>query len=202
MDIYFSYGKRSMDVVLSGLSLLVLSFLMVLVCLLIHGADKGPPFFFQERVGKNFRTFRLVKFRSMTVKGQASEGRFDAGDTRRVTRIGRVLRRTKIDELPELFNVLRGDMSIVGPRPEVKKYVDLYPDAFLNILKVRPGLSDEASVKYWNEENILAGQSDPETYYREMILPDKLELAKRYCQAISFRTDLKIIMDTVKAIHG
>ena len=92
----------------------------------VRDADKGPPFFFQVRIGKNFNPFRLIKFRSMTVKQQASKRQFDAGDAGRVTRIGRVLRRTKIDELPELFNILRGDMSIVGPRPEVKKYVDLY----------------------------------------------------------------------------
>jgi lipopolysaccharide/colanic/teichoic acid biosynthesis glycosyltransferase len=127
---------------------------------------------------------------------------FDPGDSRRITRVGWILRKTKLDELPELFNVLNGEMSIVGPRPEVEKYVNSYSEDFKTILKVRPGLSDYASIKYRDEEAIFARQSDPEHYYVHVILPDKLRLAKRYIKNISFSTDLHIIKDTLKSVAG
>jgi len=117
-----------------------------------------------------------------------------------VTRVGSFLRRTKLDELPEFFNVLNGDMSIVGPRPEVADYVRVYSEDFNQTLKIRPGLSDFSSIKYRNEEAILAGQPDPEAYYLNVILPDKLRLAKLYVKNVSFNTDLQIIIDTIKSI--
>jgi lipopolysaccharide/colanic/teichoic acid biosynthesis glycosyltransferase len=130
----------------------------------------------------------------------AQSRQFEPGANRRVTRLGAFLRRTKLDEVPELFNVLFGDMSLVGPRPEVEKYIQFYPNDFKEILKVRPGLSDFASVKYRNEEEILAKQADPEEYYIKKILPEKLKLATKYVEEISFRTDLKIIANTLKSI--
>jgi lipopolysaccharide/colanic/teichoic acid biosynthesis glycosyltransferase len=125
---------------------------------------------------------------------------FDPGDSKRITQVGRILRQTKLDELPELFNVMNGDMSIVGPRPEVAKYVDYYSQDFKEILKIRPGLSDYASIKYRDEEEILAAQSDPEDYYVHVLLPDKLRLAKRYIGEVSLSTDFHIVRDTLRSI--
>jgi lipopolysaccharide/colanic/teichoic acid biosynthesis glycosyltransferase len=136
----------------------------------------------------------------MTCKQGAAQSQFDPGDNCRVTRIGKFLRRTKIDELPELINVLKGEMSIVGPRPEVEKYVREHLHDFRQILKNRPGLSDLASIKYSYEESILACHSNPELYYVSTILPDKLELAKTYVKRISFKNDFRIICETLKSI--
>ena len=136
----------------------------------------------------------------MAVPKNLADGDFEPGDNSRVTKMGSFLRRSKLDELPELFNVLTGDMSIVGPRPEVEKYVKTHQIDFERTLSIRPGLSDFASIKYHDEEAILAGQADPERYYREVILPDKLRLAKRYVEEMSFRTDLKIIKHTINSV--
>ena len=136
----------------------------------------------------------------MAVAKDPLKREFEPGDNTRVTRVGAFLRRTKLDELPELFNVLNGNMSIVGPRPEVEKYVRGYREDFKEILKIRPGLSDYASIKYRDEEGMLAGQPDPERYYREVVLPDKLHLARRYLEEMSLRTDMRIIMETIKRI--
>jgi lipopolysaccharide/colanic/teichoic acid biosynthesis glycosyltransferase len=136
----------------------------------------------------------------MKEEKNAQNQQFKPGDNRRVTCIGRILRKTKLDELPELFNVLFGDMSIVGPRPEVKNYVWLYQDDYDIVLRVKPGLSDLASIKYRNEEKILALQMDPDAYYRTVILPDKLALTRLYIENISLKTDLHIIWETIKSI--
>jgi lipopolysaccharide/colanic/teichoic acid biosynthesis glycosyltransferase len=128
------------------------------------------------------------------------EGQFIPGDNRRITRVGRFLRKTKIDELPELMNIIKGEMSIVGPRPEVAEYASAYSEEFKEIMQIRPGLTDFASIKYRDEENILASQPDAEIYYRDVILPDKLSLGKRYVEQISLDTDLLIIKNTLKAI--
>ena len=129
-----------------------------------------------------------------------SQREFEPGDNARVTRVGSFLRKAKLDELPELFNVFSGDMSIVGPRPEVEKYVRAYPEDFKAILKIRPGLSDFASIKYRDEESILASQPDPEAHYLNVLLPDKVRLARLYAEEISFSTDLRIIRDTLRSI--
>jgi lipopolysaccharide/colanic/teichoic acid biosynthesis glycosyltransferase len=144
--------------------------------------------------------FRLIKFRSMTRQLSRLRDNFEPGDNSRVTKIGTLLRKTKLDELPELLNVLKGDMSIVGPRPEVKKYVRLYRQDYEEILSVRPGLSDFASIKYRNEEEILAGQSNPEGYYVHEILPDKVRLAKQYVRNISFGTDSWVMRKTLNSL--
>ena len=130
------------------------------------------------------------------------KGQFEPGDKSRVTRVGSFLRKLKMDELPELFNVLNGDMSIVGPRPEVQEYVRAYPEDFKAILKIRPGLSDYASIKYRDEEEILASQPNPEAYYLHVILPDKLRLAKDYAEEVSFRMDVRVIRETLRSIVG
>lgn len=153
-----------------------------------------------ERVGKGMNPFRLIKFRSMTWEKDASKGRFEPGENCRVTKFGKLMRDTKIDELPELLNVIKGDMSLVGPRPEVARYVSIYSEEFEKILQIRPGLSDFASIKYRDEEQILAKEKYPEKFYQNVILPDKLESAKRYLSAISFKTDLSIMANTLKHI--
>lgn len=159
-------------------------------------------FYKHKRVGQNLRPFKLIKFRSMAVNNSGTPKDFEPGETNRVTKIGRFLRNTKIDELPELFNVLKGDMSMVGPRPEVEKYLASYKNDFKDILRFRPGISDFASIKYKDEESILSGQSNPEAHYLNVILPDKLKLGKRYTEKISLTTDLLIIMRTLKSIMG
>ena len=197
---YFPHLKRAIDLLAAFPSLLLLSGPFFLISIIICVESEGSPFFFQKRVGKDWKRFRLIKFRSMRVERKAPTKQFEAGDSSRVTRIGRFLRKTKIDELPELFNVVFGHMSIVGPRPEVEKYVKGYQEDYQVILKVRPGLSDLASIKYRNEEELLANAEDPERLYVEKILPDKLCLAKEYIRQVSFKTDVEIILATIKTI--
>jgi lipopolysaccharide/colanic/teichoic acid biosynthesis glycosyltransferase len=192
--------KRLLDVVLASVALLVVSPVFYIIIIFVRLNSSGSVFFKQQRFGKDFKPFQLVKFRSMTVAKDPLQEEFEPGDDTRVTRVGSFLRRTKLDELPELFNVLNGDMSIVGPRPEVEKYVRAYPEDFKEILRIRPGLSDYASIKYRDEEAMLAGQPDPERYYCEVILPDKLHLGRRYLEEMSLRIDIRIIIETIKSI--
>jgi lipopolysaccharide/colanic/teichoic acid biosynthesis glycosyltransferase len=199
---YNPHIKRLLDFTLAIAAFFVLSPVFFVVCIFILVDSKGTPLFIQERIGKGMLPFRLIKFRSMTHINSSDKAEFNPGDSDRVTKVGAFLRKTKIDELPELINVVKGDMSFVGPRPEVRKYVQAYPEDFEVILKIRPGLTDFASIEYRDEENILASQSDPEIYYLRVILPDKLNLAKRYVEEASFKTDLRIIGKTLKSIIG
>jgi lipopolysaccharide/colanic/teichoic acid biosynthesis glycosyltransferase len=187
---------------LSFTAILGLSPIFVLSILFIRIDSPGPAFFKQERIGRHFKAFRLIKFRSMVLTQSEVKGQFEPGDKSRVTRVGSFLRKLKMDELPELFNVLNGDMSIVGPRPEVQEYVRAYPEDFSTVLKIRPGLSDYASIKYRDEEEILASQPNPEAYYLHVILPDKLRMAKDYAEEVSFRIDVRIIRETLRSVVG
>lgn len=189
--------KRCFDIVASCFGLLVLSpVLLALVVAVV--VDSGfPVFFAQKRVGKGGRLFRIYKFRSMSVSKAAAEGSFDAGNTRRVTRIGRMLRKTKLDELPQLWNVLIGDMSLVGPRPEVQKWVEAYPERWRFVHSIRPGITDNASLEFRNEEEILAASTDPEETYRDMVLPRKLDLYEDYVRNHSLLGDIRIIFRTI-----
>lgn len=196
---YYPAFKKLLDIFLSGTALLILSPLFYFIIIFIKLDSTGPVFFKQKRIGQHFKPFQLIKFRSMSIGRNKRQKEFEPGNTDRVTRVGIFLRKTKLDELPELLNVLNLDMSIIGPRPEVEEYVWDNTEDFSEILKIRPGLSDFASIKYRNEESILAGQTDPEEYYFNMILPDKLRLARRYAEKISFRTDLSIIKDTLRS---
>ncbi len=200
MITYNPHIKRIMDIVLSIFAITFFLPLFIIIYILIRTESQGSPFFIQERIGKGMRPFRLIKFRSMTCVESLSECQFEPGNGNRVTKVGKILRKTKIDELPELFNIFKGDMSIAGPRPEVPKYVQVYPDDFDAILHVRPGLSDYASIRYRNEEDILACQIDPDDYYRRIILPDKLSLAGCYVENISFANDWRIILETASHI--
>jgi lipopolysaccharide/colanic/teichoic acid biosynthesis glycosyltransferase len=159
--------------------------------------DDGPPVFFrQTRIGLGNRPFQLLKFRSMRDGGRGPK--ITSGGDPRVTRIGRILRKFKLDELPQLWNVVRGDMALVGPRPEVPEYVDPEHPLWRAVLEIRPGVTDLATLLYRNEEEILAGASDPDRYYRDVLLPDKLRLNVRYAQSSSFLRDLKLILLTVR----
>jgi lipopolysaccharide/colanic/teichoic acid biosynthesis glycosyltransferase len=194
---YAKRVKRVLDCVFSATGLLVLLPLFALVALSIKLTSRGPVLHRQMRVGKDGHLFHIVKFRSMTgVASKMSPGITVSGD-KRITRLGTILRRYKIDELPQLWNVLRGDMSLVGPRPELPKYVEIYSPEQKLVLRVRPGITDLASLAYRHEEEILSRYEDPEQVYRMEILPDKLVQNLGYIRNISFRTDLRIILATI-----
>src|ERR1035441_784968 len=163
--------------------------------------DSGRPVFFsQERAGRGFKRFRIWKFRSM--RANASGPRVSVAGDSRVTRLGAVLRAAKLDELPQFWNVLRGDMSLVGPRPEVPEYVELYRERYSRVLTVRPGITDLASLIYRSEEDILRGQADPEKHYREVVLAREVELAEDYMARQSLALDTAILFRTLLAVLG
>ena len=192
--------KRIFDVVASGLGLLVLSPFFLLLAVWIKLDSAGPVFYRQVRVGRYNRNFRLFKFRSMRVwsdkKGLITVG----GRDPRVTRSGYFIRKYKLDELPQLINVLLGDMSLVGPRPEVRKYVEMYTSEQLHVLDVRPGITDMASIRYRNENELLAEAEDPEAYYIREIMPDKLKINLEYVAKHSFWLDMKLIFKTITEV--
>jgi lipopolysaccharide/colanic/teichoic acid biosynthesis glycosyltransferase len=192
--------KRLFDILFSFIGLILLEPLFVVVAIMIKVDSTGPVFFRQGRVGKNFRRFIIYKFRTMVVDAEKKGLRITSGGDDRITRVGRILRKFKIDELPQLFNVLKGDMSLVGPRPEVEKYVELYKKDYSEILKVRPGITDVSSIIYRDEEGVLGDQADPEGYYKKILLPEKIRLAKEYIENSSFLYDLKLVLNTIHKI--
>ncbi len=169
----------------------------VLVAAAVKVTSAGPVFFRQERVGRRFRLFRIYKFRTMVQDAPLQGGQITFGDDPRITRIGRILRKTKIDELPQLINVLVGDMSLVGPRPEVPRYVELFHDDYVEILTARPGITDLASLKYRDEASILGSATDPDKEYTIHILPEKIAVAKEYVRRASLWLDFSIIFKTI-----
>ena len=176
--------------------------LLAAAALLIKVTSKGPIFFKQERMGKAFVPFTIYKLRTM-VENASQGGELTTSDKDpRITPVGLFLRRTKIDELPQLINVLKGDMSIVGPRPEVRRYVELFRNDYEEILKVRPGITDLASLKYQDEGALLGRAGDPEAEYRTKILPDKIALAKEYLQHSSLLFDLSLTLKTLPKLCG
>lgn len=194
--------KRSFDFVAAAVGLIVLAPLMALVAVLIKLDSHGPVFFKQERMGKEFRPFLIYKFRTMVHNAPSRGSSITVGADGRITRVGRVLRKTKIDELPQLINVVKGEMSLVGPRPEVPKYVELFRQDYESILKVAPGITDLASVKYRDEAALLAGANNPEEEYIRRVLPDKIRLAKEYTSRSCFWYDLRLIFRTFHAVLG
>jgi lipopolysaccharide/colanic/teichoic acid biosynthesis glycosyltransferase len=187
--------KRAFDIVASAMALLLGWPLLLAIAVLVW-VDSGRPILFsQERVGRGFRRFRIWKFRSMRPANRGPAITV-AGD-RRVTRAGAFLRAAKLDELPQFWNVLAGDMSLVGPRPEVPAYVELYRSQYARILQVRPGVTDPGSVAYRHEEELLASVPEPERFYREVVLPKKLQLAAQYLDRQSFALDLRILFRTL-----
>ena len=192
--------KRIFEIIISLFSLILFSPFLILVMLSITIFDSRPVFFRQIRVGIGGSDFFLNKFRTMTLEQESYSGTFDAGDESRITRIGLFLRKTKLDELPQFWNVLIGDMSIVGPRPEVRKWVDAYPERWAKVLSVKPGITDPASIYYRNEEELLAKADDPEAYYRDHILPHKLDLYEEYVRTKSFCGDIHLILKTIMSV--
>ena len=192
--------KRILDILCSFCVLLLLLPVWLVVALLIVLESRGGVFYVQKRVGKDNRDFNLYKFRTMRPdadsKGLLTVGARDS----RITRVGYFLRKYKIDEFPQLLNILKGDMSIVGPRPEVRKYVDLYTPEQMRVLTVRPGLTDYASIRYVNESEVLAASEDPERTYIEEVMPAKLALNLQYIENQSLKEDFKLIFKTFTVI--
>lgn len=192
--------KRAMDIVVSGGALLVLWPVLLLIALAIKIDDPGPVFYRQVRVGRNGKTFRIFKFRTMIVDADKKGLQITVGRDSRITRMGALLRKTKLDELAQLINVFTGEMSFVGPRPEVPKYVDMYTPYQRQVLLVRPGITDYASIAYRNENDMLEGAEDPERMYIDVIMPDKIELNMKYLREISPLADIRLILSTIIAV--
>jgi len=190
-------AKRSLDLVGAAAGLLLLTPLLVLVALLIKAADGGPVFFRHERVGYRGRRFRMWKFRTMVPDAETRGLPLTVGQDARVTRPGAWLRRLKLDELPQLLNVLVGDMTLVGPRPEVPRYVGSYSADQRRVLELVPGLTDEASLRYADESRILAAAADPQLVYVREIVPDKIRLNLAYAARATVWTDVRVILATL-----
>lgn len=191
---------RLFDILFSLIGLVILSPVFLIIYILIIIESPGGGFYSQERVGKNGTTFKLLKFRSMRT-GADKQGLITVGGhDSRITRMGYIIRKYKIDELPQLLNVLKGDMSLVGPRPEVRKYVDMYTDEQRCVLSIKPGITDYASIEY-SDENVILGQADdPDKVYVEQIMPDKIRLNMRYIENHNLMEYFKIIFLTIKKI--
>ena len=188
---------RCLDFVLATVGIIVLSPLFVLVALLIKFTSHGAILFKQQRVGKNGKDFTLLKFRTMQVNAEAKGQLTVGGKDNRITKVGYYLRKYKLDELPQLINVLIGNMSLVGPRPEVRKYVNFYTAEQQKVLLVLPGITDYASIAFRNENELLANAENPEKYYIETIMPAKIELNKKFIQNRSIKNYFEILFVTV-----
>ena len=191
--------KRTFDIIASSIGLILLSPLFMLISIAIKLESKGGIFYLQKRVGLNGREFDLIKFRSM-YENSDKKGLLTIGNDNRITKVGKFIRKYKLDELPQLINVLKGEMSIVGPRPEVKKYVELYTNEQKKVLTVKPGITEYASIEYRNENELLAKSQYPEKTYIEEIMPKKLQLNLQYIERKGIITDLKIILLTLEKI--
>jgi lipopolysaccharide/colanic/teichoic acid biosynthesis glycosyltransferase len=194
-------GKRLLDIVVAVFGLLLAAPILILIAVAIRVDTRGPAFFRQERVGRAGRIFRIHKFRTMHVDGELSALPLTVGNDARITRVGRWLRRCKLDELPQLIDVLVGDMSIVGPRPEVPRFVARWPaDVRAIVLSVRPGITDEASLEFIDESALLSGTEDPEREYLERILPRKLDHYVHYVRHRTLAGDCAIVLRTVSRV--
>ena len=197
---YKSFGKRVFDLLASAIGLLLLLPLFIVIAIWIKLSSKGPVFYTQKRVGKEFKEFNLYKFRSMVVDADRKGPGVTSSDDPRITKVGKFLRDTKLDELPQLLNVLKGEMSLVGPRPELKKFVDAKRDDYRKVLSVKPGITDNAAIAFRNEEEIMSQYEDKEKAYIEFVLPQKIQLYYNYIDSISFVNDIKLILKTLKVI--
>jgi len=189
--------KRAFDIVAASVGLVLLAPLLLVVSLLIKLDSPGHVFFRQERIGRWFRPFLIYKFRTMVQEAPQLGGPITFGADSRITQVGRILRKTKIDELPQLINVLKGEMSLVGPRPEVRQYVEMFRSQYEEILQVLPGITDLASLYYRDEAALLGRAADPAEAYVRCVLPQKLQLAKEYLQRSSLLFDLTLIFKTL-----
>lgn len=195
-------AKRVIDLLISLVGLLVSLPLLVLIAIAIRVSSPGPVLFRQSRVGREMKLFEILKFRTMVDDADQLGLSITAGKDPRITGIGQILRKTKLDELPQLVNVLQGEMSLVGPRPEVPMYVEMFKEEFARILVVRPGITDLASIKYRDESEILEKSDDPEQAYIHDVLPDKLRLAQEYVNQSSLRLDFWVLGKTLLRILG
>jgi lipopolysaccharide/colanic/teichoic acid biosynthesis glycosyltransferase len=187
--------KRVFDVLFSATALVLLTPLLLLIAAIVGAESRGGAFYHQERIGRHGVPFRLHKFRSMHVHREGAQVTLGTSDPR-ITSVGRVLRNYKLDELPQLWNVLKGDMSLVGPRPEVAKYVELYTEEMREVLNVRPGLTDPASIAGFDEGERLEAAANPERHYREVMLPEKVQQQLAYVRSATFGSDIRIIART------
>lgn len=195
--------KRIFDFVFSLIGLIILSPLFFVISLLIIFDSKGGVFYIQKRIGKNFKDFGIIKFRTMRPDSDKRGLLTVGGRDSRITKAGYFLRKYKLDELPQLINVFKGEMSFVGPRPEVKKYVDLYNEEQKKVLMVKPGITDNASIEFSNENEILGKYADAEKAYIEIVMPAKLNLNLNYINHQNFINDMKIIFKTIfKILNG
>lgn len=192
--------KRLLDYTVAGVGLVLLAPLLLVLALVIRLGSPGPVFYRGERVGLGGITFRILKFRTMVVEAEKSGGSSTPEDDPRITRVGHMLRRWKLDEAPQLINVVRGEMSLVGPRPQVRWAVDLYTPEERRLLSVRPGITDWASVRFRNEAEILRGSDDPDRLYLEKIAPEKIRLGLWYVDNQTFLEDLRIIFATLRCV--
>ncbi len=189
--------KRIFDLTLCIPGLMVIWPMLLVIIFLIRRDGGKTVFFRQQRIGKNGNPFLIWKFRTMVENAESLGKQLTVGDDPRITRIGHWLRKTKLDELPQLFNILSGEMSFVGPRPEVPKYVELYTEEQKQVLNLLPGITDLASIEYRNESNLLAESSDPEKTYIEEIMPEKIRINLEYCSNANVITDLMVILKTL-----
>ena len=195
------FKKRLFDLFFVIPGLLILSPVLLIIALVIKLRDGGNVLFKQVRVGKNGKYFKVLKFRTMVLNAESIGNKVTTGDDPRITPIGRILRKYKLDELPQLFNVLKGEMSLVGPRPEVPEYVEFYPEEMRNIvLSVPPGMTDKASIEFVNENDLLSGSSDPVNDYKNKVLPIKLDYYVEYVNKRSLWLDFNLVLKTVVAI--
>ena len=196
-------GKRAFDLLVSALALVLLAPLLLAIALAIRLDSRGPALFRQQRVGRHGVPFRIHKFRTMGVDAAERGPALTVGADARITRVGRLLRTRRLDELPQLIDVLKGDMSLVGPRPELPRYVERYPEALrVRVLAVRPGLTDPASIAFLDEAERLARAADPEREYVEVLLPAKLQAAADYAERASLGSDLRILLGTLRRLLG
>jgi lipopolysaccharide/colanic/teichoic acid biosynthesis glycosyltransferase len=195
---YRRFGKRAFDIAAAAVGLAVTAVPMAIIAAVVRANSRGPALFRQERMGRAGRTFVVRKFRTMSA-GHGDPSPVTVGGDARITGVGRFLRRFKLDELPQLWNVLVGEMSLVGPRPDVPEYYDGLRGEARRILELRPGITGPATLRYAHEEEILAAQADPVKYNDEVIFPDKVRLNLEYLERVTFREDLKWIGKTVAA---
>ena len=197
MNKFNRLAKRLFDILGSSIGLLILSPILILIVILIKTTSQGEVLFKQVRVGINQKNFKILKFRTMVLDAEKKGKQITVGNDSRITKVGSFLRKYKIDELPQLINVLKGDMSLVGPRPEVPQYVELYTEEQKKVFSVRPGITDLASLRYRNENDILGKVDNPEEYYINIIMQDKLKLNMDYIKKNNVFFDIYIIINTV-----
>ena len=197
MNIFNRTIKRLFDILASGIGIIILSPVLLIIALRIKTGSDGPVFFKQVRVGKDGKEFEILKFRTMVVDAEKMGRQITVGADNRITKVGGFLRKYKLDELPQLFNVFKGDMSLVGPRPEVPRYVKLYTEEQRKVLSVKPGITDLASIRYRDENELLGKAENPDEFYINTIMPDKLALNMEYIKKSNVFYDIYIIIETI-----